>query len=690
MGKRKIINKYTGALLFLAGLGFILFWPFSNRPFDYPRNLKIIHTTLGEDPKTLDPAEAGDAYSVALSGNVYGYPIEYHFLKRPVRMRPGMARDLGQFGNHPGQGPAGKPRPDLKGKPTFTISLKPGLKFARDICLDPEKAKPVSREITANDFALAIKRQANPFGEPRGAFLIEGIIHGFSDYRTLLQENPRSDSSGSDGTSAAETESGAPANKKKVSRPDYELPLSGLEILDRYTIRLTLTKDTRMIRYFFTNIFSTPVPGECVNYYDGSAPERPQFRRHPVGSGPFLLEKWHEGHSLLFARNPDYRDDFYPTDGLAPDQDPELLKSAGKKLPLVDKVEVRIVKQSITDWLLFKQGYRDLAGIPKDVFSQVISLNKLDDDLKSRGIKLTIAPDNTTFYFTFNMDDKVVGGLNPKAAALRQALSLAVDREDYIQKFLNGRGKVAHSPIPPGIPGYDANYKNPFIKPDLKKARALLEKAGYPDGIVPATGKPLEIRLLLVAGPSNHEIVNYFYLTFKKLGIELKGELADWSTVMSKTHKGRFQMTLGGWGADYPEAENFMQLLYSPNIEGAGTNNARYRRPAFDQLYLKLYGATTQTEQKELVRQMNQFLEKDTPWLYLFHRTNFTLVHGWYQNQVDHPFPQGAWRFRDVDTRERETYREKYNRPARWPLVLVYLLMAWGVFATVRDREEKR
>ncbi len=229
--------------------------------------------------------------------------------------------------------------------------------------------------------------------------------------------------------------------------------MEGLQAPDRYTLRIKLTEPYPQFKYILSMPYTAAVPSEAVKYYGDD------FVNHPVGTGAFRLKEWSRRYRLILERNPTYWDERYPSEGSPGDKAAGLLADAGKRLPLVDEVYFTIITETPPAWILFKQGYLAASGISKDNFREAISPTMgLTAGFKKRGITLTKTPEMSVYYVGFNMTDKVVG-TNRK---LRQAMSLAYDTEWRIKNLMNGRAISAQGPLPPGVFGYDPDFKNPY------------------------------------------------------------------------------------------------------------------------------------------------------------------------------------------------------------------------------------
>jgi ABC-type transport system substrate-binding protein len=327
--------------------------------------------------------------------------------------------------------------------------------------------------------------------------------------------------------------------------------------------------------------------------------------------------------------------------------------------------------------------------------------------MRAKGIQLVTAVQASTFYLGFNMADPVIGGDSERARLLRQAISIAVDYEEYISIFLNGRGVAAQGPIPPGIFGHreGAGGVNPYVyglvdgeprRKSVAAARGLLAQAGYPRGRDEQTGAPLVLYFDAVAsGPDDKARLNWTRKQIDKLGVQLVVRTTDYNRFQEKMRKGTGQMFMWGWNADYPDPENFLFLLYGPNskVESGGENAANYRNPEFDALFRRMKNMDNTPERREIIDRMVEILRRDAPWAWGFHPKAFALMHAWYRNVKPNLMANNTLKYRRLDPDLRAQRRAQWNQPVVWPVVAVaglVLVSAVPAYRTYRRRERSR
>lgn len=660
MNKQVVAGKLQKNLwnsVFLLWMVFLFSGGCNNNPYgSFPKG-KTLFSTISDDPRTLDPIRVSDTSSNAIASNLHDTPYQYHYLKRPLTLIPAMAVSM----------PVVEEK-NINGRQyeTFRFSIKKGLRYHNDPCFEGGRG----REIKIDDIIFSIKRAAdlavNPFGYP----LLTGKVEGFDDYSNHLNE-AREKLNGGDLTALQDA---------------FEDAIPGVRKIDDYTLEMLLTEPYPQIIYFFSLSTGSPVPKECYYYYNGKN-GHPTYDRHPVTSGPFYLAEWRSKYRITLKRNPSYRkDDFYPESGNPGDGEKGLLKNAGKPLPIMDEIRFQMVEAPLAGWTLFEQGYLDRSGIPKEVFGQVIQDQGLSQDYVQKGIRLDKDADVATFWWYFNMQDP----LFKNNRALRQAISLAVDREEMLDRFYNNRGVVAQSIIPPGIEGYFEDFKNPYSDYNIELAKKKLIAAGYPGGIDPETGRALQINLTLVASSSASSLYNFYIDQLRKINIDLKIDSLDWPTVIEKKIKKNFQMIHGGWHADYPDPQNFLQLYYGPNISGTYNENY-YQNSQFDTLYEQMRNMVPGSERQNIIRRMNQIVAEDAHVVYLFHPLTYGLSHKWVAPLRPHPINTNQLKYRDLDADLRKELVEKWNRPPVFAYVFIALLLvlfyflAWAAMRQYRN-----
>jgi len=500
-----------------------------------------------------------------------------------------------------------------------------------------------------------------------------------------------------DGLTELSSELKKASNDNKDSWLDLrKFELSGVKRIDKQRFSIKIKGLYPQFQYWLSMPFFAPMPFEVERFYhqDVLKDKNITLDWYPVGTGAFQLSVNNPNKQMILEKNPNFRDVFYPTEGMPEDKATGLLDDAGKQLPFVDKVVFSLEKENIPYWNKFLQGYYDTSGVSSSSFDQVISMGgdggvSLTDDMKAQGIhlKTSIAP--SSYYFGFNMLDDVVGGNDEKARKLRQAVALAVDYDEYISIFSNGRGIVAQSPIPPGIFGFQQGEagvnKTLFdwvdgkaVKKPISYAKQLLAEAGYKDGVDSKTGKTLILYLDTTgSGPDSKARLAWWRKQFAKIDIQLVIRSTDYNRFRSKMSKGTAQMFMWGWNADYPDPENFLFLLYGPNgkVNSQGENAANYSNPEFDKLFEQMKDMPNSPERQMVINQALSILQNDSPWLWGLHPKGFSLHHDWYFNSKPNAMSHNTLMYKRIDPQLRIQRQNEWNQPIVWPIVLVSFLL---------------
>ena len=613
-----------------------------NNPYPTEGDRLIGYTALGEDPRTLDPAQVSDTTSAEILCQIYDALYQNAYLDRPYRVVPALAADYPEkrifYEDVQEKGMTRK-----AARMEYIFRLRDDIYFQDDPCFPGGKR----RRVTANDVVYSIKRLADPAVKSTGYWLVAGKIKGIDDFFKK----------------AAAT-----------GKADYSQDVEGLKVIDERTLKIVLTEPLPTFIYVMSMPYTAPVAQEAVEYYN--APGRGGFARHPVGTGAYKLKLWKRQHRIVMERSAGFRKEYYPSTGAPGDREKGLLDDAGKELPFLDEVWYTIISTGQPVWLLFLQGYLDASGIPQEQFDRVVTKNlELSDNFVKKGISLEIASDLDIYYLAFNMRDPLLG----KHKYLRQALSLAYDTDLYNQIFLNGRAINAQSPLPPGVFGYDPDLKNPYKTHDLARAKELLAKAGYPGGIDPKTGNQLELTYDIGSESTRaREIATYDMRCFEALGIKMKLQVNTWAQHLERSHKGTFQMFSLGWIADYPDPENFLQLLYGPNAP-PNPNSSAFADPEFDRLYERMKNMENSPERKVVIKRMVEIVIEECPWIFNVHSPSYVLRHSWVKNGKSHSISGYYRKYMRFDPEARRAYRATENKPNY--TVLLYGLILLAVIA---------
>lgn len=326
----------------------------------------------------------------------------------------------------------------------------------------------------------------------------------------------------------------------------------------------------------------------------------------------------------------------------------------------------------------------------------------LTPDMQEKGITLQTAVALANYSLGFNMLDDVVGGDSERAQLLRRAISIVVDYEEFIAIFANGRGVAAQGPVPPGIFGFKYNDFNPYVYTDtsqgverktLEEARDLLAQAGYPNGRDRLTGKPLVLHYDTVAssGPDAKAQLAWMRKQFEKLDIQLQILTTQYNRFQEKMRDGNFQLFSWGWYADYPDPENFLFLFYSPNSRSLydGMNAANYSNPEYDALFEEMFDMPDSLERQEIIDKMVAILRQDAPLAWGYHPKDFMLSHVWMSHEPLNQIANNNLKYLSIDPALRQQYRQAWNQPIIWPLLLLLGLLILFALLIMRHYRKK-
>jgi ABC-type transport system substrate-binding protein len=297
-------------------------------------------------------------------------------------------------------------------------------------------------------------------------------------------------------------------------------------------------------------------------------------------------------------------------------------------------------------------------------------------------------------YIGFNMEDPVVGArTGERGMKLRQAMSLAIDSRQYLELFLNGRGVAAQSPLPPGIFGYDEHYRNPYRQFSVEHARQLLAEAGYADGVDPQTGARLKLSFDTSATTAAANLqFEFLARSWRQLGIDVDINATTYNQFQDKIRRGAYQIFIWGWVADFPDPENFLFLLECQNarVRSGGPNTANYCNAEYDSLYRQVKDLPNGEQRAGLIGRMLAMLERERPWIELYHEEDYTLSHAWLINSKPMGISYPAYKYRDVDTELRARLRAEWNAPVRWPAYVLVIAILGLTLPAVRTYYRER
>ncbi len=661
---------------------------------------RIYYDSFADRPKHLDPVSSYSANEYVFLGQIYEPPLQYHFLKRPYELVPLTATELPKpvYLDKEGNTLPDEIEQEKIASVKYTISIKPGIlfqphpAFAKNKSdkylyhdLTAEKLQNIhalsdfkvvgTRELLAKDYVYQIKRMAHTKIHSPIAGLMSKYIVGLNELAEELHNLDESE-----------------MNYIDLNKYD----LSGVKVISDTKFEITLKQKYPQFLYWLSMYFFSPMPWEADYFYAqaGMKDKNITMDWFPVGTGPFMLTENNPNRRMVLKRNPNFRGEPFPLEGEEGDQALGFLEDAGKEMPFIDTAIFSLEKESIPSWNKFLQGYYDTSGIVSDSFDQAVQFNaqgdaQLTEEMQEKGIHLITAVTASTFYMGFNMADDIIGGDSERARLLRRAITIAVDYEEYISIFANGRGKPAQGPIPPGIFGSLEGEEgiNPYIyewkndKPvrlDIEHAKELMTQAGYPNGREQTTGKPLVLNLdSPAAGPGAKASFDWIRKQFSKLGIHLVVRATDYNRFQEKVRKGTTQIYQWGWNADYPDPENFFFLLYGPNgkVEHSGENASNYKNAEFDILFNQMKSMSNSPERQGVINKMVEIVRKDAPWLWGFHPVGFSLHHAWYHNAKPNLMANNTLKYKRIEPKLRTEKRAEWNKPVWWPIALIVLMI---------------
>ena len=550
----------------------------------------------------FDPVQISDLYSATIIANIIESPLTYDYLARPVKLVLQTAAEMPQVSA------------DFK---TYTVRIRPGIYFADDPAFKGKK-----RELVAADYVFSLKRIFDPrWNSPAYASLADDRVIGLEALRekALKDRTPF----------------------------DYDTEIEGLRTLDRYTYRITLGKASPR---FINNFTGTgALAREVVEAYGDKIME------HPVGTGPYVLSEWQRSSRMVLTRNANFREQFY--DAAPPAADPEAqalyARMKGKRLPMIDRIEVSVVQESQPRWLAFLNAEHDMIErLPAEFSNLAIPNNQVAPNLAARGVAMVRTPGSDISFTYFNMRDPLVGGYTPEKVALRRAIALAYDTQTEIRLVRRNQAVPAESTLPPMTFGFDPAWKSEMSLYDPARAKALLDLYGYIDSNGDGwreqpDGQPLTLVYSTSPDQTARQMNELWkkYMDAVKLKVEFK--IGQWPEQLKAARAGKVMMWGLGQSAVSPDADGFLALGYGPQ-KGEG-NLAFFDLPAFNTLYDAQTVLGDTPERLALMQDASKLLVAYMPMKVHAHRIATDLTFPWVIGYQRHPFLREFWRYIDID-----------------------------------------
>lgn len=536
---------------------------------------KVLHFPLRAKVGTLDPVRCSSQYRGIVGSQIFDTLLEFEYPARPFALKPNLITRM--------------PEVSEDGL-TYRFELRDDVLFQDD----PAFPEGRGRKMVAADVFYSLKRMCDPYWSPEGYWLLQGRVKGLDEYKAA--------------ESARKTELAAEGRAEEFEW-DYERPVEGLRLLDDRRFEIELVEPFPQFLYILTMTYTAVVPREAVEHHGL------EFGQNPVGSGPYRLAEFWRGSWLRLVRNESYREErLPPASEMSPGQlAVGLDRAAGRRLPLIDEVVMEIYEQDQPMWLKFRAGDLDLIQVPAEPWPTIY---EKDGSLKAAahesGIRNFNLPLLDLIYWGFNMEDPF-WGRGEKSKLLRQAISHAVDLEKRNEAFYNGKNTLYLGPIPPGLDGYEPGHR----KRDLAKARALLAEAGFPNG----QGLP-PLKYETSKGGNSSEQAEMLTRQLAEIGIRVETNLNTFPELSDKLNKKKAQFFGLAWGADYPDAENFLQLFYGPN-EAPGSNAFNFENPEYDRLFGEAKTLLPGPERTAIYRRLREIVIEEQPMIGSMARTRF-------------------------------------------------------------------
>jgi oligopeptide transport system substrate-binding protein len=571
------------------------------RAADPDKTLRVAFTIA---ETSFDPAFASDAASGAIIENVLEAMLDYDYLARPLKLVPRTLEAM--------------PRVEDGGR-TFVARLRRGIYFTPDPAF---KGQP--RELVAADYAYAFKRHLDPARPSPWGWMLDGKLIGGDE---------------------------AQARARKTGKFDYDAPLPGLEVVDRYTLRIRLKAPDFRFLYVLAVPYMAAVAREVVDHYGVD------IGAHPVGTGPFKLGEYKRSARIVLEANPQFRRTTYTPAGPVPAAYQALAAAMkDRPLPFVNRVEVSVIEEGQARWLAFLNGEQDLIeapGIPSEFVEQALDAKgALRPELAKKGIRHEVLLRPNVYFTYFNMEDPLVGGYTPEKVALRRAIGMSYDVGEYIRVINKGRAVPATSPLPPDVEGYDPKLKTSAQLHDPAGARALLDRFGYKDRNGDGyrelpDGKPLVLERWSTPNSAQRQGDELWKKSLDAIGLKVEFKKDRLPELRKMARLGRIPMRGDGWNADYPDAENFMQLLYGPNA--GQENNARFNLPQFNKLYEEARALPDSPARNALFNRMTELVVAYAPWRLTVHILEDHLMQPWVRAYAAHPIRSESFMYTDID-----------------------------------------
>ena len=552
----------------------------------------------------FDPAGVHDLYSAHVNGSIFETLFTYDYLASPAKLVPRTAAAL--------------PEVSADGL-TYTIRLQKGIYFAADPVFKGKK-----RELTSTDYVYTFKRLLDPSLRSPNSWLLDGRILGMD---TLLKQ------------------------AQKTGKFNYDQSVAGLQTPDRYTLVIRLTSPDQNFPMLLAHQPAGAVAREVIEKYRDKAGF---VMGHPIGTGPYMLSRWTPGSRIILKANPDFRSFVWNFKASTPEDQKIVKAMQGKKMPQIGEIDIQVMEEGQSRWLSFIKDEVDLFALDGELTVQALQDGKLKPELVKKGVQLSRITDPSIDYHYWNMQNPIVGGLSKDKIALRRAMAMAFSADNYINILQKGDSQKLQAPIPSGVVGYDPNYRS-SIPYSVKAANLLLDRYHYKlaaDGWrTQPNGKPLVIEMTLSGNNlRSQQQAEFWKKTLDSIKIKMTTKSMPFAEALKLEKQCKTMFKASAWIADYPDADNFMQLFYGKNIKI--TNNGCVKIPEYDRLYEQAQKMTPSPERDAIYAKMSRLLEVYMPVQVIGARYRNILAQPRVIGFKKHPILPAEWMYIDIDLKK--------------------------------------
>lgn len=594
--KRWGLGIWAGSILLSSSVS-----SFAQSPADPKKVLRYVFPVAETG---FDPAGVHDLYSAHVNGSIFETLFTYDYLASPAKLVPRTAVAL--------------PEVSADGL-TYTIRLQKGIYFAADPVFKGKK-----RELTSADYVYTFKRLMDPSLRSPNSWLLDGRILGMD---TLLKQ------------------------AQKTGKFNYDQSVAGLQTPDRYTLVIRLTSPDQNFPMLLAHQPTGAVAREVIEKYRDKAGF---VMGHPIGTGPYMLSRWTPGSRIILKANPDFRSFVWNFKASAPEDQKIVKAMQGKKMPQIGEIDIQVMEEGQSRWLSFIKDEVDLFALDGELTVQALQDGKLKPELVKKGVQLSRITDPSIDYHYWNMQNPVVGGLSKDKIALRRAMAMAFSADNYINILQKGDSQKLQAPIPSGVVGYDPNYRS-SIPYSVKAANLLLDRYHYKvaaDGWrTQPNGKPLVIEMTLSGNNlRSQQQAEFWKKTLDSVKIKMTTKSMPFAEALKLEKQCKTMFKTSAWIADYPDADNFMQLFYGKNIKI--TNNGCARIPEYDRLYEQAQKMTPSPERDAIYAKMSRLLEVYMPVQVIGARYRNILAQPRVIGFKKHPILPAEWMYIDIDLKK--------------------------------------